>query len=211
MKRIIFFMVIALFSSKGFSQITPSLDLKIKDSIEVRNVFSLSPSRAKKVNGLSLKYWYSEDKGYRVNGMELGLNPLNVFFPFLTAIHSIPPFIHEPPLNDLSNLDAYKFDRINGVRFGVAFLEPAIVNGLELNITGGFDTMVNGVSITPLINKHFKVNGVGVALLGNFDTQVRGIQIGLFNKCNNLRGIQLGLWNKNEKRSLPIINWNFKS
>ncbi|WP_299113380.1 LA_2272 family surface repeat-containing protein [uncultured Winogradskyella sp.] len=193
------------------SQINLEQKIKIKDSIEVRSVFSFSPSRAKKINGLSLKYWYSEDKTYKVNGLELGLNPLSIFFPFLTAIHSIPPFLHNPPLDDLSKLDSYKFDKINGIRFGIAFLDPAIINGLELNLTGGFDTQINGVSITPLVNKHFKVNGLSVALLGNFDTQVKGIQIGLFNKCNNLKGIQIGLWNKNEKRSLPFINWNFKS
>jgi len=37
-----------------------------------------------------------------------------------------------------------------------------------------------------------------------------GLQIGVFNKAVNFKGIQLGIWNKNQKRSLPFINWNFK-
>ena len=53
------------------------------------------------------------------------------------------------------------------------------------------------------------MNGIGIAVIGNFDTEVNGTQIGLFNKANKLKGIQIGLWNTNEKRRLPIINWNF--
>jgi hypothetical protein len=33
----------------------------------------------------------------------------------------------------------------------------------------------------------------------------------MFNKTLDLRGIQIGLWNKNGKRSLPLINWQFKA
>jgi hypothetical protein len=27
----------------------------------------------------------------------------------------------------------------------------------------------------------------------------------------HLKGAQIGLWNKNQKRSLPFINWNFSN
>jgi hypothetical protein len=37
-----------------------------------------------------------------------------------------------------------------------------------------------------------------------------GIQIGIYNKTLKLRGFQFGLWNVNERRSFPLINWNFK-
>ncbi|WP_353779869.1 hypothetical protein [Winogradskyella sp. 3972H.M.0a.05] len=175
-----------------------------------RNVFAFSPSKANKINGLNLNYWYDESSATMTNGIELGLNPLGVFFPFLTVIHSIPPFIHDPNTYKQSYVDDMVFDKVNGIRVGISFLEPAIINGIELNLTGGFDTKVNGLSMSPIIHKHMMVNGVGIALLGNFDTQVNGIQIGLFNKCSNLRGLQFGLWNKNSKRSLPFVNWNFK-
>ena len=39
---------------------------------------------------------------------------------------------------------------------------------------------------------------------------MRGLQIGVVNKSKNLRGIQIGIWNVNQKRRLPLINWNFK-
>jgi hypothetical protein len=37
-----------------------------------------------------------------------------------------------------------------------------------------------------------------------------GVQIGLVNMAKEMRGVQIGLWNVNQKRKLPLINWNFK-
>ncbi len=181
-----------------------------KAAIIEKDIIVFSPSKSNKINGLNINYWYNESNAIMTNGLELGLSPVSVFFPFLTIVHSIPPFVHDPPSYNRNYVDRMVFDKVNGIRFGIAFLDPAIVNGLELNLTGGFDTKVNGLSISSVINKHMMVNGVDIAILGNFDAQVNGIQIGLFNKCDNLKGIQLGLWNKNNKRSLPFINWNFK-
>ena len=53
------------------------------------------------------------------------------------------------------------------------------------------------------------IYGIAIGLV-NHAAVVKGIQIGLINKTKKLRGFQFGLWNKNEKRSLPILNWNFK-
>lgn len=55
-----------------------------------------------------------------------------------------------------------------------------------------------------------RINGVSVGLV-NHAADVRGLQIGLFNKTIELKGFQFGLWNMNEKRRLPIVNWDFKS
>ncbi len=40
---------------------------------------------------------------------------------------------------------------------------------------------------------------------------MKGLQIGVVNKAKRLRGIQLGIWNINERRKLPLINWNFRT
>lgn len=184
--------------------------LKKKDFIDVRNIIGFSPSKVNKVNGLTIKYWYDESYSNNTNGLELDVNPLNVFFPFLAVIFSYEILNAGPPAADLKNLNDEIFDKINGVRFGASSLEAAKINGLELNLSGSFETILNGVSIAPVVNKHYKVNGISLGVLGNADTQVSGIQIGLFNIVNKLRGIQLGLWNVNDKRSLPFINWQFK-
>ncbi|MDZ7740688.1 MAG: hypothetical protein U5Q03_02790 [Bacteroidota bacterium] len=99
----------------------------------------------------------------------------------------------------------------------------AVHNGLLLSAFGTFTSRINGLSISPWMSMGDQVNGISLNLLWNLYREVngismglfndtgktRGVQIGLFNKTNRLRGIQIGLWNKNEKRSLPLINWNF--
>lgn len=172
-----------------------------------RSIVEFSPSKATKVNGLSIKYWYVEDLNYtkQINGIELGLNPISVFMPFLTTIHSLNPFEIDapPPLSGELN------KVVNGLQFSIGNLEKTKVNGLEINLSGGINTITNGISISPNINKHYSMRGISIAPLGNMDNSFRGIQIGLVNKTNNSKGIQIGLWNVNEKRSLPFINWNF--
>lgn len=100
----------------------------------------------------------------------------------------------------------------------------AIHNGLIISPLGTFTDKVNGVSISLWMSMGKEINGFSFNLLWNFYEQIngisigvfnhvvktKGIQIGLVNKAKELRGFQVGLWNKNEKRSLPVINWNFK-
>jgi hypothetical protein len=67
---------------------------------------------------------------------------------------------------------------------------------------------VNGLSFNLLWSIYQKSNGVVIATVNHVNTG-RGLQVGLINKANNFRGIQIGLWNRNDKRSLPLINWSF--
>lgn len=99
----------------------------------------------------------------------------------------------------------------------------AVHNGLIISPLGTFTDQVNGISFSLWMSMGKKINGVSFNLLWNFYEQINGItigfvnhtaktsgvQIGLFNKTMKLKGLQFGLWNKNEKRSLPIVNWNF--
>jgi hypothetical protein len=78
---------------------------------------------------------------------------------------------------------------------------------------GGAATIVNklkGLSVTGVHTISQEMRGVCVAGLRNQSKKARGFQIALFNSSWDLRGIQIGLWNKNQARSLPFINWNFK-
>ncbi|GAB1418421.1 hypothetical protein MASR2M12_11860 [Bacteroidales bacterium] len=108
------------------------------------------------------------------------------------------------------------------------FNEPApmraIHNGLILSPFGTFTDQVNGISFSLWMSMGMKINGLTFNLLWNRYEQINGIsigivnhaaltkglQIGILNKTKKLQGMQIGLWNKNEKRSLPLINWNFK-
>lgn len=100
----------------------------------------------------------------------------------------------------------------------------AIHNGILLSAFGTFTDQVNGISLSPWMSLGKKVNGVSFNLLWNLYETINGasiglvnhavvsngVQIGLVNKAKTSRGFQFGLWNRNDKRSLPFINWSFK-
>lgn len=83
------------------------------------------------------------------------------------------------------------------------------VNGVSFSLWMSMGKKINGLSFNLLWNLYEQINGISIGLV-NHAAVTKGIQIGLVNKTKKLRGFQFGLWNKNEKRSLPIINWNFK-
>jgi hypothetical protein len=106
-----------------------------------------------------------------------------------------------------------------------AYFKRAHHNGLLLSLFGTFTDQVNGISFSLWMSMGRKMNGLSINLwwsvyeqingvsfaLVNQTAETKGVQIGLVNKAKKLRGFQFGLWNKNEKRSLPLINWNFRN
>lgn len=100
----------------------------------------------------------------------------------------------------------------------------AIHNGLLISSFGTFTDQVNGISFSLWMSMGKKINGLSFNLLWNLYEQINGIsiglvnhavvtkgmQIGIVNIAKNLKGFQIGLWNKNEKRSLPLLNWSLK-
>ena len=84
------------------------------------------------------------------------------------------------------------------------------VNGVSLSLWMSMGVKINGLSFNLLWNYYEQINGISIGLV-NHAAVIKGVQIGIVNKTKNLRGFQIGLWNKNEKRTLPIINWNFKN
>ncbi|WP_298892519.1 hypothetical protein [uncultured Psychroserpens sp.] len=197
------------FCSSLFGQELQSINQK--DSIPIRNIIGFSPSKAQKVNGLNINYWYNNEPSISTNGIELGVHPLGIPLTLLTITHPVKMISNAWAEMDNPEKAGYNSPgKINGIRFGIAFLDYKTINGIEFNLAGNYATTVNGISMTPLLNAHYNVNGLGLAVFGNIDAQVNGIQIGLFNKCKKLRGLQIGIWNKNGKRSLPFFNWQFK-
>jgi hypothetical protein len=99
----------------------------------------------------------------------------------------------------------------------------ALHNGLLVSPFGTFTEQINGTSISLWMSTGIKVNGLAFNLLWsryeeingveigfmNHAASTKGMQIGVINKTKKLKGLQIGIWNKNEKRSLPILNWNF--
>ena len=98
----------------------------------------------------------------------------------------------------------------NGIQATFLLNESENMNGLQLAI-GNTTNYLNGLQIGGSNNVDYAMNGLQVGIANFSDGKMTGIQIGLFNRNYNSKGIQIGLWNVNEKRKLPIINWNFKS
>ena len=83
------------------------------------------------------------------------------------------------------------------------------INGISFSCWMSMGRKVNGISFNSFWNVYDQINGISIACVNN-TIVLKGVQIGLFNSANKSRGFQFGLWNKNAKRSLPIMNWNFK-
>lgn len=100
-------------------------------------------------------------------------------------------------------------ERINGINISATGSSGVYeINGISLGVIGHFTKRVNGISASVLnyANQH---NGIQVGVFINECYKMRGLQIGVLNKSRKTKGLQLGLWNINEKRKLPLINWNF--
>jgi len=183
------------------------------------------------IHGISLgllpfeEYFFDKSRKYSsTNGIRLELIGMGIFVPFIPYM---PTFE-----------EGYA-ERINGLSLSASGATcDCLINGLSVGGIGHIINQVNGISATMfnVIGKHngimiapinmsdvmnglqlgFTNNndsdayGVQVGILGNGTEVMRGLQIGLVNVSENLRGIQIGIWNVNQKRKLPLINWNFK-
>lgn len=84
-------------------------------------------------------------------------------------------------------------------------------NGLIIAPGGNGVYEGNGLMIAGIWgNGAMRFNGLQISAENEIFQKGSGVQIGLWNKAKSFKGVQIGLWNRNDKRSLPIINWQFK-
>lgn len=204
--------------------ITSGMNVFAQDKSEEENVrkciVGVWPTGVDQVNGLMFNFWPKDVSQKKLkegtadlpttNGLEINLNPLGPFAAgAIFFYHFIEPKTWEPVKDTMDMQVVKNFKKINGVQIAFLNIEPTVMNGIEIHMAGSYGTLVNGVSVGLIVNKRYRLNGLGVAVVGNHDAIVNGVQVGLFNTASKLKGFQFGLWNKNEKRSLPFINWNF--
>ena len=151
-----------------------------------------------------------------VNGISIELIGFGIFMP-LTSNHPLynkGESFYQNSENMDSLVNSYRLAKysINGISLSSAGIagKDVKINGVNLSGLNTLTGKTNGLLASTLININGVVNGVSIGGLINNTIQTKGLQIGIFNKTKRLRGIQIGLWNVNEKRKLPIINWNFK-
>ncbi|WP_194850429.1 LA_2272 family surface repeat-containing protein [Nonlabens antarcticus] len=162
------------------------------------------------INGFSISYRNTPHvfkKHLTVNGLSITADPFSLPLIIFEAADKI---ITSDLDFDLTE-DSVASVKINGLYLSTlsAISEPTIVNGMS--VSGINATLAsNGLQIGGLINMSVKLQGVQISGFRNTAIVARGLQIGLWNNAADLKGLQIGIWNSNQKRSLPLINWNFK-
>ena len=177
-------------------------------SSQTKSFVSYSPGGANEVHGIMFNVFpnVKEERNCTIiKGLELEISPASLLVFAMTWSYAL--------LDDHSwRYDSIQLEilkEIEGVHLGIVNLEPSKVDGLELNILN-LNNNCRGVSIAGF-NIANQIEGVSVGVIRNYADKCDGVQIGLFNETEELNGFQFGLWNKNQKRSLPFINWNFSS
>lgn len=133
----------------------------------------------------------------------------------------------EPPSEqingiNLSTTGSVCLCNMNGISLGFLAQIGKVINGFSAALLFNFSYQHNGLQMA-IYNNSYIVKGLqiggsnsAVRMIGvqvgvsNTPKAITGLQIGVFNKSKKLRGIQIGIWNVNQKRKLPLINWNFK-
>ena len=233
MKYILLF-ILTLFSVEAFTQRKDTVVIAGSSAQDSKYVMWYSPSNATEVYGVMFNFFPREARfpHYAVYGVELNLNPVGFFAPIWLAVSGLfepelyepygtvddlelPPSIyiyktHSTVVDDLEWYPLTYVKKIYGLQITPMEVEPYILYGLDISLSGSFESAIHGAGISLIINKQNIVNGLTVATVGNHNIRCRGVQVGLVNTCNDLQGVQFGLWNVNQKRKLPLINWNFK-
>jgi len=201
--------------------VTAGLSLGAQDYTK-RNFFWYIPSEDVIINGIGLGFAingadYKQAKDTTttiINGLCLELIGMGFFLPLAPGSPIYPNDTTSENFNLETEISHYQdpLHLVNGFAISsFGFAGHSIqINGVNLSGLFTFTSKVNGFSASLVFNISGISNGLSISGLGNNSLHTKGVQIGLFNQCWKLRGIQIGLLNKNEKRTLPLINWNFK-
>jgi hypothetical protein len=179
-----------------------------------RYVLWVIPSKANNIFGLAIGIIGSEaicNKPYTKysHGINLQVIGQGLFLPFMIGKFNFDTFYNQKAdTNYLRN----EIPRAvhNGLIISPFGTLTNKINGLSVSLWMSMNNNVNGLNINLLWNLTGTCNGLSIGLV-NFSGETKGVQIGLINRTKKLKGLQFGLWNINEKRSLPLFNWNFKN
>lgn len=184
-------------------------DLKIDNCSNAdERILFFFPSKAPKSMGLGIGVFGSEsycNLRCRRDSYGLGIQLIGqgLFQSFMINSFEFEKFVLQPYSRETAKSSH------NGLLISTFGTHTEYINGVSFSawMSGGLE--INGLSVNCLWSIYQKTNGLVIAAV-NHVNKVHGVQIGLFNKAKTLKGIQIGLWNVNDKRSLPLINWNFK-
>jgi hypothetical protein len=207
MRKLLLLIFLLSISLGSFAHLGPE---KLKKRKVDRYVIWVIPSLATNIYGIAIGPIGSETichspypkKSHGIN-IQIGQG--------LVLTFGIGRYKLEEPTDTLSKKSDSSYKRVihNGILVSVFGTLTNQINGISLSSWMSMNNKVNGLSINPLWNLQDTLNGMSIGLV-NMSRKTSGIQLGIYNKTLRLRGFQFGLWNVNERRSFPIINWNFK-
>ena len=211
-----FLIIVGLTANSLFGQ----NDTLIERAPKVRYVIWFTPSTANIINGIALGLIESTviHENQKINGLSINVLSPGFFIPAFSSNDKLDNYFEAK--NDSLKLDSIfeaneKIDssRNNYIHNGLVISGIGIltddINGILISPWCALVDEVNGISINLFCNLTNKLNGISIGF-SNESYFAKGLQVGIFNTTFRLKGIQIGLWNKNRKRTLPIINWNFK-
>ncbi|WP_338393792.1 LA_2272 family surface repeat-containing protein [Fulvitalea axinellae] len=158
----------------------------------------------------------ADHRNVKTNGLRLeipGIGFLSFMgngFPNATSPFELNNYSYSEVMNGLNISTGSWCDcNYNGLTIGIVGQYGKLGNGFSL--AGGWNIIdkQNGLQLATIANSSYYMNGVQISAF-NFAHDGIGVQIGILNNSKKFKGLQLGLWNVNQKRKLPLINWNFE-
>ena len=210
-------LILFLISIKVFSQ-----DFNEK----TRYLFGTFHTQNTTINGISFgafPQFNNKKRFVRTNGIRLEIPGIGLV-GFLANGSLIKKEEPDEIINGLNiSTGTMGYVSFNGITLALVTQSGTENNGFA--VAGFWNGMnkSNGIQIAGFLNEATYSNGIQIALSNstNYMTglqvgganyayeKMTGLQIGIWNQSKKTKGIQLGLWNINERRKLPIINWNF--
>lgn len=204
MKKLISILFLIVIVSNAFSQ---NDTVRKWHNEQNRYVFWFIPSASRNIYGIALGFVGSEvicnrpyTKYSHGLNLQIGQGFLQTFMVGRFNFDSISTY---------NNDTLYKRIVHNGILVSIFGTFSNQINGISMSGWMSMNEIINGISCNLLWNLQKQVNGISIGLV-NTSMETSGLQIGIVNKSKLLKGFQIGIWNINDKRSLPIINWNFK-
>jgi len=168
-------------------------------------------------NGLSFGFasTLENNRNVKTNGLRLEIPGIGMIsfigngFPNAKEPFTLKNYTYSETINGFNISTGSWCDcNYNGLTFAAVGQYGKLGNGLSL--AGGWNIIdkQNGLQLAAIANSSYYMQGIQISAM-NFINNGSGVQIGLANSSKNFKGIQIGLWNVNQKRKLPIFNWNF--
>ncbi len=211
-----YFQVILLFllaSSDSFSQ-TTIIDSTLSNDFRKQNVFGFDPSYQSTINGITLKYWWT-NSSITSNGVFIDTDIFSLLTGTLGFSYTLVALPHIMFSSQKDTINNGKVDtviarnKVNGISFSPCSIRynKTITNGVSISALISGNDKVNGVSLG-LVNATTEFNGLMLSSV-NISKQGKGVMFGFINLSETLKGVQFGLWNRIGDFGFPFMNLRF--